>query len=105
MATPSRKRSATECGQEIPESVIGQGLCLDHYIEEVFQKLDGATDYFRLGEGVDHDALEWLLVQVDCVVEAIGGETTALDPDQRSKLLELLLGIANLNEYARHQTV
>jgi hypothetical protein len=105
MATPGRTCGALGCKLEVPESLRGQGLCLDHYIDEAFQKLDLAADHSRSGQGVDQNNLEWLLVQVDCIVEALGDETIVLDPGKHSKLLELLLGIANLNEYVRHQTI
>jgi hypothetical protein len=61
--------------------------------------------HLRSGHGVDHNTLDWLLVHVDFIVETIGEESATLDADLRPKLLELLLGIANLNEYIRHQTV
>lgn len=102
MANPSRTCSVLECKHEIPESLTAQGLCLDHYLEYAFQKLDLATQHSRFGQGVDQHTLEWLLVQVDCIVETMGGENIVLDPHKQSKLLELLLGIANLNEYVRH---
>lgn len=105
MATLSRTCSALGCKLEIPESLKAQGLCIDHYLEQAFQKLDLETDHSRRGQNVDRQALEWLLVQVDCIVDTIGGETTLLDPDKHIKFLELLLGIANLNEYVRHQTI
>jgi hypothetical protein len=105
MATPNPTCRASGCKLEIPESLRGHGLCLDHYIDEAFQKLDLAADDSRCGQIVDRNTLDWLLVQVDCIVETVGGETTGLDPEKQSKLLELLLGIANLNEYVRHQTI
>jgi hypothetical protein len=49
--------------------------------------------------------MDWLLNQVDFAVEALGQEDNLWDSDQRSKLLELLLGVANLNEYIRHSLV
>jgi hypothetical protein len=105
MATPSRTCSALGCELETPVSLRVQGLCLDHYIDEAFQKLDLATDQSRYGEGFDQNNFEWLLEQVDHIVEALGEEAIVLDPVKHSKLLELLLGIANLNEYVRHQTI
>jgi hypothetical protein len=103
MATPSRFCSALGCKVEIPDRLQGQGLCLDHYMEAAFQKLDLAADKSRSGEKVDRNTLDWLLVQVDCIVETVCGETPGLDPGKHSKLLDLLLGIANLNECVRHQ--
>jgi hypothetical protein len=49
--------------------------------------------------------MDWLLAQVDFAVEVLAQEDVNWDADQRSKLLELLLGVANLSEYIRHSTV
>jgi hypothetical protein len=105
MATPSRTCSALGCKLDVPASLSGQGLCLDHYIDEAFQKLDLATYQTRCGEGVDQNNFEWLLEQVDRIVDILGEETIILGPVKHFQLLELLLGIANLNEYVRHQTI
>ena len=105
MTTPSRTCHSKGCKVEVPEGFGESGLCLDHYVAEASQRLDAATECFRLEQGVDNETLDWLLVQVDFVVETIGNETVGLNADQRSKLLELLLGIANLNEYIRHYAV
>jgi hypothetical protein len=105
MATPSRTRSALGCKLGIAESLKAQGLCIDHYLEKAFQKLDIETAHSRSGQDVDQQTLEWLLVQVDGIIEALRGENTALEPDKHTKFVELLLGIANLNEYVRHQII
>jgi hypothetical protein len=104
MVTPSRTCIALECKSEVPESLISQRLCLDHYIDQAFQKLDLETGHSRSAQNVDRSALDWLLVQVDCIVETVSAETPVLDPGKQFKLLELLLVIANLTEYARHQS-
>jgi len=105
MATPSRSCGVPGCDLEIPEGLKIHGHCLDHYIEDVFQKLDQASDFSRSGHGVDQNSLKWLLLQVDCIVEILSGEATVPDPEKHLKLLELILGIANLNEHVRHQTI
>lgn len=105
MATPSHICSALECKCEVPQSLAGQRLCMDHYIEHAFQKLDLETEHSRRGQDVDRGTLDWLLVQVDYIVEILGADSDVLDPEKHAKLLELLLAIANLNEYTRHQSV
>jgi hypothetical protein len=105
VATPSRSCSVPGCDLEVPESLRGEGRCLDHYVEYAFRRLDQASDHSRSGQGVDQDALEWLLIQVDFIVETLSGETAESDPEQHSKLLQLILGIANFNEHVRHHSV
>jgi len=105
MTTPIRTCHIEGCTAEIPGVLEKEGLCLRHYLEKAFRELGRATQDFQLGEEVDYHAMDWLLAQVDFVVDWLAEEDTNLDSDQRSQLLELLLGVANLNEYVRHSTV
>jgi hypothetical protein len=94
-----------DCAIEVPEALCDTSLCLEHYVAEAARRLDAAKDSFDGGRGVDRETLDWLLAQVDFVVETIGNESLTPSEDQRFKLLELLLGIANLNEYIRRSAV
>jgi hypothetical protein len=105
MTTTSHVCHAENCAVEVPEVLDKEGLCLNHYLDVAFRKLGAATERFHLGEEVDCVTMEWLLAQVDFTVERLGQEDMNWDPDQRSRLLELLLGVANLNEYMRHSIV
>ena len=61
------------------------------------------NELVSLGEAVDRDSRDWMLAQVDFIVEAIGNESLELGDEMRSNLLQLLLAIANLNEQIRRQ--
>jgi hypothetical protein len=101
MTTPSQTCHSRGCKIEVPQNFGERGLCLEHFLAEATKRLDAATQCFRLGKGIDNQALDWLLLQVDFVVETMSDETVALNEDQHSNLLELLLAIANLNEHVR----
>jgi hypothetical protein len=105
MTAPIRTCHVEGCKVGVPGALEKEGSCLSHYLEEAFRKLGTATEDFQRGQDVDCNAMDWLLAQVDFVVEWLAEEDTDLDSDQRSRLLELLLGVANLNEYVRHGTV
>lgn len=105
MTTTSYTCHAENCAVEVPGVLEKEGLCLNHYLDEAFRKLGAATEHFHDGQEVDYVTMDWLLAQVDFTVERLGQEDMNWDPDQRSRLLELLLGVANLNEYMRHSTV
>jgi hypothetical protein len=94
-----------DCQGEVPNAIGDNSLCLQHYVAETTQRLGDARDSFRSGFGVDPEEFEWLLAQVDIVVDMIGDESLDLGDEQRTKILDLLLGIANLNEYIRRATV
>ncbi len=102
MTTPSRKCLIQGCRVEVPKGFSERGFCLDHYLADASEKLDVATERFRCGQLADDETIEWLQVESNFIVETIDNETLNLDTNQRAKLLELLLGMKNLNEYARH---
>ncbi len=103
MTTPSRACHTQGCQVGVP-SGFNDSMCLEHYLQDATQRLEGATTLFRNGQPVDAGTLEWMLTQVDFIIEAVGDETLSLDPAQRSRLLELLLGVANLHEYIRNHS-
>ena len=102
MKTAIRTCHFADCKTEVPEGFGDGSLCLQHYVAEATFKLETAKNRFSSGLGVDGESMDWLLAQVDFVVETIGNENLILDDFQRSELLELLLGVANLNECIHH---
>lgn len=102
MKTLIRTCGFPDCKTEVPEGFGDGSLCLQHYVAEATLKLETAKNRFSSGLGVDGESMDWLLAQVDFIVETIGNEDLVLDDFQRSELLELLLGIANLNECIHH---
>jgi hypothetical protein len=104
MTTSSRMCQEPNCTLEVPAVLELDGVCLNHYLEGAFHRLAGATQDFQIGQDVEHQTMDWLLAQVDFAVQVLAQEDANWDDDQRSKLLELLLGVANLNEYVSHSS-
>ena len=102
MTAPNRICPAPRCTVEIPAGLEIGGLCLQHYLEKASHKLAAATLDFQCGRDIDYHAMEWLLAQVNFAVESLAQVDASWDAEQRSTLLELILGIANLNESMRH---
>jgi len=105
LTNPSRHCRIQNCTAVIPEILEDEGLCVDHHLEDSFRRLAVATEGFNRDDGVDDETMDWLLGQVDFAVDALAREDDHWDSEQRSKLLELLLGVANLNEYIRRSVV
>ena len=86
--------------------VTGGGESSPHladYLVSAGRELGEMTERVNRGETVDRDSREWLLNQVDFIIEVVGNESLGLGDEMRSNLLQLLLAIANLNEQIRHQ--
>ena len=49
--------------------------------------------------------LEWLLSDALAIVKNLEESADQPDPDQRDRMLELLLILANLHEYVAHHSV
>jgi hypothetical protein len=59
----------------------------------------------RQGRALDSSTLEWLVEQGDLAVRLLSQDSLPKFSDERSKLLELLLCLANVQEYVRHHSV
>jgi hypothetical protein len=103
MTTPSRDSYSIGSAIDTRTSVLENGSSLESYLQKSTQELNEITEIAGRGEIVDRNSREWMLDQVDFIVETIGSESLELDDETRSNLLQLLLAIANLNEQIRSQ--
>ncbi len=104
-ANPTETCQCDGCKLQVPAGLQREGLCLDHYLDLAFQKLCETTAQLRRGENADLGGIDWLLAQVDFVVDSLAENDREQEAEQRTRLLELLLGIVNLNEYVMHSAV
>jgi hypothetical protein len=93
------------CGLQVPSGLEPEGLCLDHYLEIAFQRLRNVSERVHQEQDTDRGTIDWLLAQVDFAVGSLAEQSEMQDTNQRTRLLELLLGVANLNEHMRHTAV
>jgi hypothetical protein len=103
MTTPSRNGSSLGCVIDSHTSVEEGAPRLDTYCLKATQELNAMTELVSRGEMVDRSSRDWMLDQVDFIVDTIGDEGVELGDELRSNLLQLLLAIANLNEQIRCQ--
>lgn len=103
MTTSSRNSYSDRSVIELSASFGESGLNLDNYLADSTRELNAITELVSRGETAGRDARDWMLVQVDFIIETIGNESLELGDEMRSNLLQLLLTIANLNEQIRHQ--
>jgi len=103
MTAPSRNSYSEKSVLELPTSFGEGGPSLDDYLLNSTQELNTIAELVNRGEVVDRGSRDWILAQVDFIVETIGNESLELGDELRSNLLQLLLAIANLNEQIRRQ--
>src|ERR1700730_12871737 len=103
MTTPSRDSYPLGCVIDPRTSLEEGALRLDDYFLKSTQELNAITELVSRGETVDRNSRDWMLDQVDFIVDTIGDDGLEMSDELRSNLLQLLLAIANLNEQIRCQ--
>jgi hypothetical protein len=104
-ALAQRSCQRAGCANAIPKSLAGEELCLDHFLDEAFIRTDHAMESCREGQMVKASSLEWLLSDALSTVKNLEEGAADPNPEQRDRMLELLLILANLHEYVAHHSV
>lgn len=93
------------CGGAIPRGLATEQLCLNHFLDEAFVRTDHALQCCRQGRSLNSSTVDWLLSDALAVVKNLEESADQPAPDQRDRMLELLLILANLHEYVAHHSV
>lgn len=93
------------CSGQIPSGLSAEQLCLDHFLDEAFVRTEQSLEACQKGSPLNQANLEWVLSDALAVVKNLEESADAPNPEQRDRMLELLLVIANLHEYLAHHSV
>jgi hypothetical protein len=93
------------CANPAPPALFSAQLCLDHFLDEAFVRSDHALTRCREGIPLSKESLEWLLSDALATVKNLEDSAEEPCPEQRDRMLELLLILANLHEYVSHHAV
>lgn len=104
MTIPAQDSASTRSVIDLDASISESSPRLNDYLQSASQEVRTLTERASRGEVIDRNSRDWMLAQVDFIVEVIGNESLDLGDELRSQLLQLLLAIANLNEQARQQS-
>ena len=104
-AAPSANCRRASCANSVPPTLALEQLCLDHYLDEAFVRTNEALDRCRQGHPINPKGLEWLLADALAVVKNLEEEAGGQAAEQRDRMLELLLILSNLHEYAAHHSI
>ncbi len=102
MASGLRSCRKGLCANSIPPNLVSEQLCLDHFLDEAFVRTDQALERCRAGQPIDSPGVEAMLADALLIVSSLEEETAGRSADQRDRMLELLLSLANLHEYVAH---
>jgi hypothetical protein len=93
------------CSNLIPPSLATEQVCLNHFLDEAFRRSDRIMEQFREGHPIEPSVIERLLADALTVVTNLEEGAAEPNPDERDRLLDLLLSLANLHEYAAHHSI
>ena len=104
MSTSSQIRvcRVDACSEPVPFGLAPQRVCLIHYLDQAFTKVDAALTLCQRGGTPDSPTLDWLLSQGDFAVGLLSNGN-ARSSEERGRLLELLLCLANVRECLRQR--
>jgi hypothetical protein len=95
----------TPCANLIPPSLATEEMCLGHFLDEAFRRADEAMLRCQEGHAIDPKRLERLLSDALTIVTNLEEDGVDPDSEERERMLELLLNLANLHEYAAHHAI
>jgi hypothetical protein len=93
------------CANSIPTALASEQLCLDHFLDEAFVRTNHTFTRCREQCPLTPADLEWLLTDALLIVKNLEEEVGNPVPEQRERMLDLLLMLANLHEYVAHHSV
>jgi hypothetical protein len=93
------------CANPIPPALACSQLCLDHFLDEASVRAEQALAHCQSGEPLQQEDLEWLLSDALATVQHLEAGADEPDANQRDRMLELVLSLANLQEYAAHHSI
>lgn len=95
----------TQCRNSIPTALASEQLCLDHFLDEALVRTNHTFTRCREQCPLAPADLEWLLTDALLIVKNLEEEVGDPVPQQRERMLDLLLMLANLHEYVAHHSV
>jgi len=96
---------AEGCIKLVSPALLGEGVCMDHYLERVFLQIGMAMETCQQGRPFETGAFDWLLSQGEFAATTLANKNSGATSLHRTRLLEMLLCLSNLNEYMRHHSV
>lgn len=90
------------CSGEVLPVLAGSGVCLNHFVEMVVERADQIRGSYTESQPVDQETVDWLLGDARLVAQTLSA-SQANGCDEH--VLELLLCLANLQDYIAHHSV
>jgi hypothetical protein len=87
------------CGQHVPDQLMHDRLCLEHFVEHTYARAQHAVESYQQDLPFRLDAVQWMFEDAKFSLMALLRES---DRPYREGLSELMVCLANLHEYVRY---
>lgn len=90
------------CSGEVLPALAADGVCLNHFVEKVIERADQVRACCISSQPADPEIVGWLLENARDTASALSALHNEVSNEQ---ILELLLCLANLQDYIAHHSV
>lgn len=90
------------CGGEVLPSLVSSDVCLKHFVQMVVERTECIRDSCLQSQPIDQTTVDWLLGDARHVAQELSASDSGHHDEQ---VLELLLCLANLQDYIRHHSL
>lgn len=90
------------CDGEVLPFLASDGVCVSHFVEMVVQKTELIRGSCLQAQPIDQETIDWLLEDARHVAQLLSASDFACHDEE---VLELLLCLANLQDYIKHHSV
>jgi hypothetical protein len=90
------------CNGEVLPFLMRDGVCLNHFVEMAIERAELIRGSCLQSQPIDQETIDWLLGEARHVAQVLSASDSGCHDDQ---VLELLLCLANLQDYIKHHSV
>jgi hypothetical protein len=90
------------CAKGVPASLNPEVVCMTHYLQGAMEELELAAAQCREGQPIPPVVLDKLRTQAEYAVQFLPDGRVVNELREKERILEFLLGLANLHEYLSH---
>jgi hypothetical protein len=88
------------CRQPVPSAISSCMLCTGHFLERASSRANAVWEAWQRGIGLDVENLDALLHETQSAAHALISADLHPEVNQQEEILEFLLCVANLHEFA-----
>lgn len=90
------------CDGQVLPFLASDGVCLNHFVEMVTERADLIRGSCLQAQPIDQETIDWLMGDAHRVAQVLTASDSGCNDEQ---VLELLLCLANLQDYIKHHSV